>query len=169
MTKVSTEKVVFKTIEKRLANYGICFVFWHSSKSHFWKRIPVNGTCVARASFLVSTAGFLSAWCNHRYTGNCRGNWLDLFMKAGKHQSWKQRCCSLCWNSAPWPRTILCFCSQIVTEYINAMSLLVSKFKMIRMLLIMKVVRGQVQKSSQKHVIKESNGYHNRSTLITAA
>ena len=37
------------------------------------------------------------------------------------------------------------FCSQIVTEWINAMSLLVSKFKMIGMLL--NVVHGQVQKS----------------------
>ena len=34
------------------------------------------------------------------------------------------------------------FCSQIVTEYINAMFLLVSKFKMIGMLL--NVLHGQV-------------------------
>ena len=37
------------------------------------------------------------------------------------------------------------FCSQIVTEYINAMFLLVSKFKMIGMLF--NLAYGQVQKS----------------------
>ena len=37
------------------------------------------------------------------------------------------------------------FCSQIVTEYINAMSLFVSKFKVIGM--VLNLVHGQVQKS----------------------
>ena len=45
------------------------------------------------------------------------------------------------------------------------MFLLVSKFKMIGMLL--NVVHGQVQKSKQKHITKESNGFHNHSTLVT--
>ena len=43
---------------------------------------------------------------------------------------------------APWSCAILCFLLQIVTEYINAMFLLVSNFKMIGMLL--NVVHGQV-------------------------
>ena len=42
---------------------------------------------------------------------------------------------------------------------------LVSKFKIIGMLL--SVVHSQVQNSEQKHTSKESNGFHNRSTLIT--
>ena len=45
------------------------------------------------------------------------------------------------------------------------MFLLVSKFKMIGMLL--NVVNGQVQKSKQNHITKESNAFHNHSTLIT--
>ena len=45
------------------------------------------------------------------------------------------------------------------------MFLLVSKFKMIGMLL--NFVHGQVQKSQQKHITKEFNGFHNHSTLIT--
>ena len=44
------------------------------------------------------------------------------------------------------------------------MLLLVSKFKMIGMLL--NVVRGQVQKTDKKHKTKESKGFHD-STLIT--
>ena len=40
--------------------------------------------------------------------------------------------------------------------------MLVSKFEMIGILL--NVVRGQVQKSKQKHATKESNGFHNHST-----
>ena len=45
------------------------------------------------------------------------------------------------------------------------MSLLVGKFEMIGMLL--NVLHGQVQKSYQKYITKESNGFHNHSTLIT--
>ena len=45
------------------------------------------------------------------------------------------------------------------------MFLLVSKFKMIGMLL--NVVHGQFQKSYQKRITKESNGFPNHSTLIT--
>ena len=45
------------------------------------------------------------------------------------------------------------------------MFLLVSKFKMIGMLL--NVVNGQVEKSKQNHITKESNAFHNHSTLIT--
>ena len=45
------------------------------------------------------------------------------------------------------------------------MSLLVYKFEMIGILL--NVVHGQVQKSKQKHITKESNVFHNNSTLIT--
>ena len=48
-----------------------------------------------------------------------------------------------------------------MTEQINAMFLLVSKFKMIGMLL--NVMRGQVQKSQQKTYNK---GFPNHSTLI---
>ena len=46
------------------------------------------------------------------------------------------------------------------------MFLLVSKFKMIGMLL--NVVHGQVQKKTKKkkHITKESNGFPNYSTLI---
>ena len=40
---------------------------------------------------------------------------------------------------------------------------LVSKFKIIGMLL--NVVHNQVQKSEQKHITKESNGFHNHSSL----
>ena len=40
-----------------------------------------------------------------------RGDWL----KAGKHQSWKQRCCSLCWKLPDRAQSRV-FCSQIVTE-----------------------------------------------------
>ena len=65
-------------------------------------------------------------------------------MKAGKHRSRKQWCCSLCWKLPDHAQSFV-FCSQIVTEYINAMFLLVSKFKMIGMLL--NVVQNQVQKS----------------------
>ena len=43
------------------------------------------------------------------------------------------------------------------------MLLLVNKFKMIGMLL--NVVHGQVQKSEQKHITKESNGFHNHSMI----
>ena len=42
------------------------------------------------------------------------------------------------------------FCLQVVTEQINAMFLLVSKFKMIGMLL--HVVLGQVQKQANKNI-----------------
>ena len=46
----------------------------------------------------------------------------------------------------PWPCTILfAFCLQIVTEQIDAMFLLVSKFKMVGMPL--NVVHGQVRKT----------------------
>ena len=45
------------------------------------------------------------------------------------------------------------------------MFLLVSNFKMIGMLL--NVVHGQVQKSQQKSITKETNGFHNQFTLIT--
>ena len=51
-------------------------------------------------------------------------------------------------NKRPVPdrkQSYIFFCSQIVTEEVNAMFPLVSKFKMIGMLL--KVVHGQVQKS----------------------
>ena len=50
---------------------------------------------------------------------------------------------------------------KIVTEKNNAMFLLVSRFKMIRMLL--NVVHGPIQ----KHITKKSNGFYNHSTLIT--
>ena len=56
----------------------------------------------------------------------------------------KQRCCSLYWKLPDRAQSFV-FCSQIVTESINAKCLLVSKFKMIRMPL--NVVHGQVQKS----------------------
>ena len=46
------------------------------------------------------------------------------------------------------------------------MFLLLSKIKMIGMLL--NIVHGQVQKSYQlQDITKESNGFHNHSTLIT--
>ena len=45
------------------------------------------------------------------------------------------------------------------------MFLLVSMLKMIGMLL--NIVHCQVQKSYQKHITRESNGFHNLSTLIT--
>ena len=45
------------------------------------------------------------------------------------------------------------------------MFLLVSKFKMIGMLL--NLVYGQVHQSYQKHITKESNGFHNYPILIT--
>ena len=45
------------------------------------------------------------------------------------------------------------------------MFLLVNKFKMIEMRL--KVVHCRVQKSYQKRITKESNGFHNHSTNIT--
>ena len=51
----------------------------------------------------------------------------------------------------------------MAAEYINAMFLLVSKFKMTGTLL--NIVHGQVQKRYEKHVTKESNGFHNHSTL----
>ena len=51
-----------------------------------------------------------------------------------------------------------------MTEEKKAMFQLVSKFKMIKMLL--NVVHRQVHKN-QEHITKESNGLHNRSTLIT--
>ena len=44
------------------------------------------------------------------------------------------------------------------------MFLLVSEFKITGMLL--NVVHSQVQKSQQKHITKESYGFHNYSTLI---
>ena len=47
------------------------------------------------------------------------------------------------------------------------MFLLVTKFKMIGMLL--NVVHRQVQKSEQKHITKESNEFPNHTTLITMA
>ena len=45
------------------------------------------------------------------------------------------------------------------------MFILVSKCKMIGMLL--NVVHGQVRKSERKHITKEYDEFHNRSTLIT--
>ena len=45
------------------------------------------------------------------------------------------------------------------------MYILVSKFKMIGMLL--NVVHCQVRKSEQKHITKEYNGFHTHCTLIT--
>ena len=65
-------------------------------------------------------------------------------MKAGEHQSREQRCFGLCWN-LPDRAQSLVLRSQIVTEEINAMFLLVSNFKIIGMLL--NVVHGQVQRS----------------------
>ena len=47
------------------------------------------------------------------------------------------------------------------------MFLLVSKFKMIGMLL--NVVHCQVQKSQRKHITKEPNRLHNHFTFITMA
>ena len=52
-------------------------------------------------------------------------------MKAGKYQKWNNGAAVML--EAPWPCTILCFCSQIVTEQVNAIFPLVSKFKMIGM------------------------------------
>ena len=66
-----------------------------------------------------------------------------------KNHSWKQRCCRFCWK-LPDRAQSLVFCSQIVTEKINAMFLLVSKFKMIGMLL--NVVHGQVHKKTYKNI-----------------
>ena len=51
-----------------------------------------------------------------------------------------------------------------MTEEKKAMFQLVSKFKMIKMLL--NVVHREVHKN-QEHITKESNGLHNLSTLIT--
>ena len=51
---------------------------------------------------------------------------------------------SLCWKLSDHAQS-LAFCSQIVTEWIKAMFLLVSEFKMIRVRL--NVVHGQVQKN----------------------
>ena len=51
---------------------------------------------------------------------------------------------AVCWK-LPGSAQSFVFCSQIVTEQINAMFLLVSKLKMIGMLL--NVVHAQVQKS----------------------
>ena len=65
-------------------------------------------------------------------------------MKAGKHQSREQRCFGLCWK-LPDRAQAFVLSSQIVTEEINAMFLLVSNFKIIGMLL--NVVHGQVQRS----------------------
>ena len=59
-------------------------------------------------------------------------------MKAGKHQSCYQRCCSLRWKLPDRAQ------SFSVTEQINAKFLLVSKIKIMGMLL--NVVHGQVQK-----------------------
>ena len=49
----------------------------------------------------------------------------------------------------PYRVQSLFFCSQIVNEWINTMFLLVSKFKMIVMLL--NVVHGQVQKVTKTY------------------
>ena len=38
-----------------------------------------------------------------------------LVRKPGKHQSWKQWCCSLCWKLPDRAQSFV-FCSQIVTE-----------------------------------------------------
>ena len=43
-------------------------------------------------------------------------------MKSGKHESLKQRCCSLCWN-LPHRAQSFAFCSEIVTDQIIAMPL----------------------------------------------
>ena len=51
-----------------------------------------------------------------------------------------------------------------VTELINSMLLVVSKFKLIEMQL--SVVHGQVQKSKQKHITRRSKGFHNHSKLL---
>ena len=88
---------------------------------------------------------------------------LKLVIKAGRHQIWKQRCCSLCWKLPDLTQSFVS-CSQIVTDRNNAMFLLVSKFKMIGMLL--NVVHVRFQKSQQKHITKESNGFYKHSSLI---
>ena len=68
-------------------------------------------------------------------------------MTADKHQSWKQWCCSLC-QKLPEHTQSFDFWSQIVTEYKpNVMFLLVSKFKMIGMLL--NVVHSQSKKANK--------------------
>ena len=56
-------------------------------------------------------------------------------------QSWKQWCCGLRWNLFNCAQSFV-FCLQIVTEWINAMFLLVNKFKTIGIPL----VQGQVQR-----------------------
>ena len=65
-------------------------------------------------------------------------------MKAGKHQSREQQCFGLCWKLPDRAQSFV-LSSQIVTEEINAMFLLVSNFKIIGLLL--NVVHGQVQRS----------------------
>ena len=47
------------------------------------------------------------------------------------------------------------------------MFLLVSKFNHDMIGMLLNVVNGQVQKSKQNHITKESNAFHNNSTLIT--
>ena len=56
-------------------------------------------------------------------------------------QSWKQWCCGLRWKLSNCAQSFV-FCLQIVTEWINAMFLLVNKFKTIGIPL----VQGQVQR-----------------------
>ena len=65
-------------------------------------------------------------------------------MKTGKHQSREQRCFGLCWKLPDRAQSFV-LSSQIVTEEINAMFVLVSNFKIIGMLL--NVGQVQVQKS----------------------
>ena len=65
-------------------------------------------------------------------------------MKTGKHQSREQRCFGLCWKLPDRAQSFV-LSSQIVTEEINAMFVLVSNFKIIGMLL--NVGQVQVQRS----------------------
>ena len=65
-------------------------------------------------------------------------------MKTGKHQSREQRCFGLCWKLPDRAQSFV-LSSQIVTEEINAMFVLVSNFKIIGMLL--NVEQVQVQRS----------------------
>ena len=65
-------------------------------------------------------------------------------MKTGKHQSREQRCFGLCWKLRDRAQSFV-LSSQIVTEEINAMFVLVSNFKIIGMLL--NVGQVQVQRS----------------------
>jgi len=73
-------------------------------------------------------------------------------MKAGKHQRRKTMVLySLCWKLLDRPQSFIIGSQIAWLNKINAMILLVSKFKMIGMLLIIKVMHCQVhiQQSSQ--------------------